>query len=228
MGLFGPKPLPTTSYGYQPPTSATVHGWVCSNWGCGRSEHEPVRRWPKVCTECGSQADPLFDQPWEHDATGAEYQHKIRTGRQGYDLLWLGWQLKDALLHCDAPRVAAVRAESKAFAASRLEYGVWGGAGYLFHSFVWDSLEAGDLNGAADDLAYWVSISTAKNAETDNTNRTNCRQVIDMASRFLNAPGGSAHPLAGHIRQGCLKLAEGAWPILNPQLQGAVTQMARG
>ena len=41
------------------------------------------------------------------------------------------------------------------------------------------------------------------------------------------APGGARHQLAPEIRQGCLRLAEGAFPILNRELQAAITTMAR-
>ena len=43
------RPLPRTSYGYQAPPQATVHGWRCANYGCGatvrRQAHRKMGRW---------------------------------------------------------------------------------------------------------------------------------------------------------------------------------------
>lgn len=230
MGLFGAKPLPTTSYGYQPPPGATAHGWICTNWDCRVSEHEPVRRWPKPCTRCGSLTDPLFDEPWAHEAEGMELQWLLREhpdrGGGFYNDQWEVWQFKDAVRRSDAAGVDQARGRARSYAADRLADKWWEPGSVFFH-FVWIGLEAGDLDGAAEDLIYWISISSADDVENNNTNRTNCRNVIDMAARFQSTPGGSAHRLAPQIRQGCVKLAEGAYPVLNREQQTAVTRMAR-
>jgi hypothetical protein len=230
MGLFGPKPLPPTSYGYRPPPEATAHGWTCTNWDCGRSEHEPVRRWPKACTACGGPADPLFDQPWEHDAEGVELQWLLaehpERGGGFYQDRWEIWQFKDAVRRADSAWVAQARARARTYAVGR-RADKWWGPGSVFFHLVWVGLEVGDLDGAADDLTYWLSISNSEDVENDNTNRTNCRQVIEMAGRLLAAPGGASHPRAPEVRQCCLKLAEGAFPILTRDQQNAVLQMAR-
>lgn len=230
MGLFGPKPLPTASYGYRPPLGATAHGWKCTNWDCCVSEHELVKRWPKACNTCGSPVDPLFDQPWEHDAEGVELQWFLRDhperGGGFYEDQWEVWQYRDAALRGDTAGVVAARARVRTYAAKRMADNWWGPGGVFFH-FVWIGLEVGDLNGAADDLTYWLSLSSSEDVENDNTNRTNCRQVIDMTTRFLAAPGAASQARAPEIRQGCLKLAEGAFPVLNRDQQNAVTQMVR-
>jgi hypothetical protein len=230
MGLFGPQPLPPTSYGYRPPPDATAHGWKCTNWDCGTSEHEPVRRWPKACATCGSPADPLFDQPWEHDAEGTELQWLLaehpERGGGFYQDQWEVWQFKDAVLRADSSGVAQARARARTYSAARMA-DKWWWPGNIFFHFVWVGLEAGDLNGVAADLMYWLSISSSEDVENDNSNRTNCRQVIDMAGRLLMAPGGASHPQAREIRQGCVELAEGAFPILSRDQQNAVIQMTR-
>jgi len=230
MALFGAKPLPGTSYGYQPAQGATAHGWVCSNLDCGTAEHEPVRRWPKACSQCGSPTDPLFDEPWKHDAEGIELQWLIRThperGGGFHHDQWEVWQFKDAARRGDHAALASARARARTYAAERAK-DTWWGPNSIFFYFVWTGLEVGDLNGAADDLCYWISISSSDDVENDNTNRTNCRNLIDMAARFLAAPGGSSHPRAPEIRHGCVKLAEGAFQVLNRDQQNAVTLMAR-
>ena len=230
MGLFGSKPIPPTSYGYQPPPGATAHGWVCTNYDCGISAHEPVRRWPKACSNCGSAADPLFDKPWAHDAEGVELQWVLarhpERGGGFYQDQWEVWQFRDAVLRGDATGVSQARDRVRAYATARMADKWWGPGSVFFH-FVWIGLEAGDLDGTADDLTYWLSISSSEDVESDNTNRTNCRQVIDMAARFFTVPGGASHPRAPEIRKGCIKLAEGAFPVLNRDQQNAVLQMTR-
>ncbi len=230
MGLFGPKPLPSTSYSYDPPPGATAHGWKCTNLDCGVSDHEVVRRWPKPCMSCGSPTDPLFDQPWEHEAEGVELQWLLRNhperGGGFYRDQWEVWQFKDALFRGDRAEAAQMRSRIRPYAAERLSQDDWWGPGSVFFHFVWFDIEARDLDGAADDLVHWLSISKTDDVENNNTNRTNSRQVIDMAIRFFDA-GGASHPRAAEIRQGCVKIGEGAFQVLNREMQVAVTQMAR-
>jgi hypothetical protein len=230
MRLFGPRPLPQTSYGYRPPTEATACGWVCASLDCRSSGREPVRQWPKACEECGGPADPQFSPPWEHDAEGTELRWLLAEhpehGGAFYHDQWEVWQFKDAMRRHDPALVAQARARARAYAADRLASTWWGPGSVYFH-FVWVALEAGDLNGAADDISYWLSISSSEDVENSNGRRTNCRQVIDMVRRFLAAPGGSSHPRAPEIRRSCLKLAEETYPILNREQQNAVVQLAR-
>jgi hypothetical protein len=231
MVLFGRKPLPVTSYGYQPPPEATAKGWVCTNSDCGVSEHEPVKRWPKACNSCGSSTDPLFNQPWEHDAEGIELQWILhndpKRGGGFHQDRWEVWQFRDAALRGDNAGMSRARVRVRSYAADRMARDSWWGPGDVFFFFVWIGLQVDDLNGAADDLCHWLSLSSSEDVENDNTNRTNCRQVIDSAARFLAAPGGGTHPRAPEIRQGCVKLAEGAYQVLNRDQQNAVTIMAR-
>lgn len=232
MGFFGAKPLPGTSYGYQPPPGATAKGWGCTNRDCGISEHEFVKRWPKACPSCGSATDPLFNEPWAHDAEGAELQWILRNdpGRGGgfHQDQWEVWQFKDAAMRGDAKAMVEARARARSYANARMASQEWWGPGDVYFHFVWVALEIGDLNGAADDLCHWLSVSTSHDAENNNTNRTNCRQVIDSSARFLATPGGATHPRAAEIQQGCLRLAEGCYQVLNRDLQSAVARMASG
>jgi len=98
--------------------------------------------------------------------------------------------------------------------------------GDVYFHYVWNALDVSDLDGAADDLVFWLSLSSSEDAENNNTNRTNCRQVVAMTMRFL-AAGGSAHPLAPEVKQGCLQLAEGAFQVLSNEQQNAILQMSR-
>jgi hypothetical protein len=230
MGLFRSQAIPVTSYGYQPPPGATAHGWACTNNDCGVSEHEPVKRWPKGCAKCGSPTDPLLDEPWKHEAYGIELQWLIRNhperGGGFYQDEWEVWQFQDAARRGDLAGMAETRHRVRTYAAERMS-NKWWGPGSVFFKLVWVGLEVSDLDGAADDLCYWLSISSSEDVENDNTNRTNCRQVIDMSARFLAMPGGQEHARALEIRKGCVHLAEGAFQVLNRDQQDAIVKMAR-
>ncbi len=229
MPLFGPKSIPATSYGYQPPLGATTVGWACLSHDCGVSEHEPVKRWPKTCPKCGSPTDPLFSPRWKHDAWGIELQHKIRNKVEGlgfYEDQWEAWQFEDAVLRGDREGMARARASARAYAQKRLSAESWWFPGSVFFHFTWTAIKAGDLDGAAEDLVYWISVSSVEDVENDNSSRTNSRQVIDQADEFLQA-GGASHPKAAEIKRGALKIAEAAWTILNNPQQDAVKRMTR-
>ena len=231
MGIFGPKSLPITSYGYQPPLSATAKGWGCISQDCGFSEHGYVRRWPKACIQCGGPTDPLLDDPWSHEAEGVELEWILKNdperGGGFHRDQWEVWQFKDAVFRDDRIGMSQARTRARAYATQKLAEESWWSPGHVFFQFVWCGLDAGDLEGSADDLCYWLSVSSNENVEQNNTNRTNCRQVIDMTGRFLKAPGGATHPRIPEIRQACLKLAEGAYPVLNQELQEVVLTLAR-
>ena len=223
--------LPVTSYGYAPPAEATQHGWACTHTDvCGRSEHEFVQGWPKACPGCASPTDPLFDEPWSHDAAGIEVQHILRddpeAGGGFHGDRWPVWQLKDALRSGNEQAVAPARLAAKGRADAR-QVEAWWGPGSVYFGVVWTELEFNRLDLAAVDLLEWLGRSSSDNAEADNTNRTNCRQVIGTAAKFLAAPGGSSHPQAPELRRRCLELATGCYPILNSEQQTAVTAMAR-
>lgn len=232
MSLFGPKQLPLTSYGYQPPRDATAKGWECTNReDCSAVEHVPPRRWPVRCPKCGHPCDPVFNEPWAHDAEGVELKREISnrpaTRAEAVSSRLLNWEFKDAIRRGDRRSAAAARAAIRRYADEQHRRSpLWNPVFVLFFP-VWNSLDAGDLDGAADDLCYWLSVSTGEGAEGNGNVRHNARTVIDMAAKFFAAPGASAHPRAPEIRKGCLRVAEGAFQVLNAQQQSAINQMAR-
>jgi hypothetical protein len=241
MGLFGPKPFPTTSYGYTPPSAATAHGWVCANWDCRASVHkndvgvssrEIAKKWPLACAQCGSTADPLFDEPWKHEAEGLELQWILRTrpGETGgfYEGRWMEWQLKDAYLRSDRAAASRLHGEILARIRANQQSNPESQPGSSLFIPIGEAIAAADLDNAADYFAFWFAVSQTDDVENHNGNRTNSRQVVDLASRFLGAPGGGTHPRAAEVRRGCLRIAEGAYQVLLPHQQAAVQQMARG
>lgn len=230
MPLFKPKTLPATSYDYHAPAGATAHGWACTNFDCGRSEREIVRRWPTQCSQCGSPADPLFDQPWDHDARGIELQWLIRNhpdrGGGFHQDQWQVWQVKDAFVQGDHTRAVKARSDARAYTIERMRQNSWWGPGDIFFHLVWYDLDHRNLEWAADDLIFWLGVSSAEDIENNNTNRTNSRQVVEMTGKFFVA-GGSSQPTASEVRGACLKIGESAFQILNRDQQAIVVQLSR-
>lgn len=209
LALLRLLPLPRTSYGYQPPPQATAHGWRCANHDCGAA----VRRWPRRCRRCGWPADPEFDQPWAHEALGAELSWQIRQfPRSGAGIpqeRLIEWHLKDALLRRDWPSAAAARGAMHRYIRSRQMVDSWWNPGFLLGLAVFDAIELRDLDGAADDLCCWLSAFASDWIEEDRTALANAKSVINAGVAFLAAPGGEGHPRAGEIRKGCLRIAGG-------------------
>ena len=233
MPLPRTAPLPQTSYGYRPPREAIAQGWKCSNPNdCGRADSHRIRRWPMRCPGCGWPADPVFAPPWEHDALGVELKWQIGHDTNEYSLLiarerLMAWLLNDARLRGDAAGAAAARTALHRYVDRQVKEGEWWNYSFTLAPAVREGIDAGDLDGAAMDLCFWLSISTGENAAEENEVRANARSVIGSAAAFLSAPGGSAHRHAAEIRAGCLRIAEGAFPELNRELQAAVMRMAR-
>lgn len=231
MPLFRPRQLPATSYGYQPPPGATARGWHCLNMeNCGAVGDDVPRHWPFPCPQCGGPTDPALPEPWQHEARGVEIQyllaHNVQDG--GFtQVQWPLWRFKEALRTGDKEAAAQARADFRALAEQR-----WNDEGWLpntgYVMLVWYALEAGDLASAADDLVHWFDVSSSEDVENDNGRRTNCRQIIDSALRFLDSADGASHPQAEVIRQKCLGLAAGAYPVLSAELQTGVTRLSRG
>jgi hypothetical protein len=229
LPLFKPRQLPMTSYGYQAPPGAVAARWYCLNSEtCGAVGDDAPRRWPFACPKCGGPTDPVFAEPWQHEARGVEIQYLLAHNVQDGGFTegeWPLWRFKDALLRRDQRAVAQARADVRALADERFRKESWNPSGYFM--LVWHALEAGDLDGAADDLVHWFPFCSAEHVENNNDRRTNCRQVIGSAVRFLETPGAGNHPQAGSIRQQCLDLAAGAYEVLNNDLQTAVRRLSR-
>ena len=233
MGLFGPKQLPLTSYGYQPPRGATAAGWRCTNReGCGAADFLPPSRWPAHCPQCGWPCDPTFNEPWAQDALGIELTWQVSNDLSEYGRLYaherlLAWNLTEALRQRNPAAASAARAALHDYVASRVRDGKHWSPGFTLFTSVSAELEAAHLDAAAEDLCFWLSVSTGKDADNDNDVRTNARTVIQASAAFLAAPGGASHPRAPEIREGCLRIAEGSYRELTRDQQDAITHMAR-
>jgi hypothetical protein len=204
------RPLPRTSYGYQPPPQATAHGWRCANQNCGAA----VRRWPRRCRLCGWSADPEFDEPWAHVALGVELSWRIRhfprSGGGIPEERLIEWHLKDALLRRNGPAAAAAREAMRAYIRSRQAEDSWWNPCLLLGLAVFDAIDLGDLDGAADDLCFWLEVFVDdRTADGLPSSLASAKSVMNAGVAFLAAPGGEEHPRADEIRKGCLRVAGG-------------------
>lgn len=229
MPLLGRRQLPATSYGYLPPPEAVARGWHCASRDCGAVGDEIPRRWPYPCRRCGGPTDPALPEPWQHAARGVEIQHLLAHGVEdgGFTQMeWPLWQYAEASRVGDAAAARRARADVRALDdARRAEHGR--PTHYGWCKLVWHELDAGDLDGAGEDLVHWLGVSSAEDVEHDNDRRTNCRQAIAGALRFLDAAGPRGHPLVEPVRTACLALATGAYPVLGLDVQQAIARLAR-
>jgi hypothetical protein len=209
LALWRLRPLPRTSYGYQPPPRATARGWRCANHNCAA----PVRGRPRRCRLCGWPADPEFDEPWAHEALGAELrwrtsQFPASGGGIPHERL-IEWHLKDALLRHDWPAAAAARAAIHEYIRARQAEDTWWDPSFLLGLAVFDAIELGDLDGAAADLCCWLRVFTADRPAEIPRSLANAKSVMNAGVAFLAAPGGERHPRTAEIRKGCLRVVSG-------------------
>lgn len=233
MALFGPKPLPLTSYGYTPPRGATAKGWRCTNrQDCGTGDDVPPTRWPVRCPQCGWPCDPTFDEPWAHEAKGVELNWQIRNDSDEYGRKFaaeqlLSWRLKDALLRRDAAEASTARSALHDYVRQQVSQGGYFNPGFTLFDAVWAGIGAEDLDGAADDLCFWANLPTREDSASDSEIRSNASQLISLTSRFFAVPGAAAHPRAAQIRQGCLRVAASCYSDLGRNIQGQVDELSR-
>lgn len=206
VALLQLRPLPRTSYGYQPPAQATARAWRCANHECGATVRSRARR----CRLCGWPVDPQFDEPWAHEALGAELSWRVRQFPKIGDGIpqerLIEWRLKDALRRHDRPSAAVARAAMHEYIRSRRAEDSWWNPAFLLGLAVFDAIELGDLDGAAGDLCCWLEVFTGDRPEEGHSSLAHAKSVMNAAVAFLTAPGGEDHPRTAEIRKGCLRV----------------------
>lgn len=209
MALWRRRSGPRTSYGYLAPPGATVRGQHCASRACGA----PVGRLRRRCGRCGGAADPEFDEPWAHEALGAELTWLARGGPAreagaARDRL-VAWRVKDAVVRRDDLGAAQARRVMHDYAdRRRAEDSRWS-PGPMLGLAVSGALGLRDLDGAAGDLCLWLEMSGVADTACGPGAFGNTTSVLHAAITFLAAPGGAGHPLAEEIRRGCLRVAGG-------------------
>lgn len=222
MRLFGRTSTPpVTSYGYQAPAGATVDGWRCPADGCGVGGDAAPRRWPFRCTNCGTAADPTFDEPWAHDARGPWLRHQLRSSRPQLRHIWEGqlhgWLYRDALQAGDRSAAEHARSDAHRFVDRHAEDESTI-AGNVHFPIVSDSLQHGLLDEAADELGFWSARAVTDGVEDDDTRRTDCRQLLASMLAFLEHPGGPAHPSARVLTTNAAALRDAIHHVLGTDL----------
>lgn len=220
MGLFGPKQLPTTSYGYTPPPGAKATAWKCSPTGCGQTG-EPgnvPRSWPFACPVCGKATDPLFAEPWAHEARGLELEHLIASGEDssGYATYELRvWRYKDALGSGDA---AAARSSLQDFWIHDSEVADLGPRPFNAHLLLLAALEGVDLAGATAHMTEWLSRCQV---ESPHVTQQDCKTAMQAVVELFDTPRSREQPGAAELRDRALELGAEAEDFLsNPTLAG--------
>jgi hypothetical protein len=209
MAQWRRRPRLLTSYGYRPPPEATIRGRRCASRDCGA----PVGRLRRRCGRCGGPADPEFDEPWAHEALGAELSWLARTGPAreagaARDRL-VAWRVKDAVVRRDDLAAAQARQVMHDYAdRRRTEDSRWS-PGPMLGLAVFGALGLRDLDGAAGDLCLWLELSGGEETAGGPCAFGNATSVMQAVVSFLAAPGGAAHPMAEEIRRGCLRVAGG-------------------
>ena len=209
MAQWRRRPRLLTSYGYRPPPEATIRGRRCASRDCGA----PVGRLRRRCARCGGPADPEFDEPWAHDALGAELGWLARSGPGGESAAardrLIAWRVRDAVVRRDHPAAAEARRAMRDYAGRRRAEDARWGPGPMLGFAVSSALGLGDLDGAAGDLCLWLELSAGEEAAGAPCPVGNATSVLHAAVTFLARPGGAAHPLAEEIRRECLRIAGG-------------------
>lgn len=119
------------------------------------------------------------------------------------------WRLKDALRRHDWPSAVVARAAMHDYIRSRQAEDRWWDPAFLLSLAVFDAIELGDLDGAADDLCCWLEVFTGDRPGESHSSLADAKSVMNAAVAFLAAPGGEDHPRAAEIRKGCLRVAGG-------------------
>jgi hypothetical protein len=95
----------------------------------------------------------------------------------------------------------------------------WFIPGQALYQIVVAALDHGQVDAAADELAFWQNHVTTEGVEYSSTHRTNSRQLLDCELRFLEDPRGRSHPAAGQIRMQAFELANAIQNVLSHPLE---------
>ena len=232
--------LPTTSYGYAPPRGARANGWSCSR-RCTGGDGLP-RRWPHPCPECGTAVDPVFEEPWKHEAEGAQLRHDVRFEselelRAYFEARLPVWEYEDARRRGDPLATDAARLAFRDAAADIRRRGHDTAVVMAQHRLALAMAAAGDLDGLAADILSWHPRVETIDVENDSDQRGAARTFVDLCTIFLLTPESIDHPhklaVENARRDVALRISNdlGASQMDDlrriQQLHGGVTEMRR-
>lgn len=145
--------------------------------------------------------DPVFDEPWAHDARGYELRSLVASpsNRSEYQVVVVelcAWQYKDALRKGDHTAAAEARVSLHRTAARlREENGDWHvSSGYW--QIVHAAMKHGDLDTAAEELLVHHRLveGIEKPDLEENRPRTDARQFVSACLMFLRDGRSIGHP----------------------------------
>jgi hypothetical protein len=95
----------------------------------------------------------------------------------------------------------------------------------------WDvvssAINGGNLDIAAASLLEWCDAAVTDDVEDDNAHRTDCRQLVDRATAFLEAAGGGRHPLADEVFEGMARTVYEACDLMTADNTAGFTRLLR-
>ncbi|WP_410597365.1 hypothetical protein [Amycolatopsis sp. lyj-23] len=211
--MWGRK-APRTSFGYQAPAGARIVGWRCHADGCHQGGREIPRRWPFGCPGCGHPADPVFAEPWEHEARGYELRSLATSAekneREIATLDLLVWRYETAFRNGDRPGAQAVREELRATAARlRADDPGWNLSAARFR-MVGLAVDAGELTAAAHEvLAYFEDVRDLSEKDLEhNDGRSQARLFFHTCLVFLGDPRSVGHPEEAGVTAAMTKIGD--------------------
>ncbi|MET7419874.1 CHAT domain-containing protein [Dactylosporangium sp. NPDC005555] len=214
---------PRTSYGYLAPPEARVGGWRCFNEDCHAGGEPAPRWWPFLCTECHRPADPVFEEPWAHEAEEHLIRHDLTNAdwhqRTAAELKVHIWSYKDAWFRGDG---AAARAAWHGFRRTRQRQQQRGEDWWVTTAtgqMVLLAALADDIDGAVPELRAWHPRVDTRDLEDDNTRRTDARVFVSACSGLLEREASIGHPHEAEIDHLMRDIAARAEDVLTPAHQ---------
>ncbi|WBB78752.1 CHAT domain-containing protein [Micromonospora sp. WMMD882] len=211
---------PRTSYGYLAPPGAVVVGWECRRDGCGTGDVPAPRWWPHPCAVCHRPADPVFDQPWAHQAEGHKHRHDLASPdwrrRTVAELRLPVWAYRDAWFRGDRP---AAEAAWRSFWQTRRRQRDRGEDWYAVTAtgmILTNAATFGDLDRAARKLLAWHPLVETRDVENDNEQRTEARVFVAVCIEWLVNEASVGHAREAAVNAAMRDVADRIRDVLNP------------
>jgi hypothetical protein len=210
----------------------TVPGLPATATELGRRRTMGIFGKKPLPTTCETTLDPMFAEPWAHDARRMEIDAVLRNlGANPYlaDVMRVEsevWNYRDGIRRNDL--AAARRAQQDLFAISakfQAEDGYFvTGSSYLL--VVLYGLRHGDVDGAAEELLGWHPTLVTTDVANNNAQRTTSRQFVACCVEFLEHPAGRRHPAADRIHRMMLDVADRARNVLTADNLSGLARLA--
>jgi hypothetical protein len=146
---------------------------------------------------CGRPADPVFEEPWAHEAQGYRIRHDLtstdRYRRTAAELEQHLWAYKDARFwEDDAAADSAWRAFWHTKNQMRERGDDW--LAWMTYEIVRLAAIFDDVDRAARVLLEWYPLVDTRDLETDNERRTDARSFVSSCIYVLEREASIDHP----------------------------------